>query len=344
MRVPGHHGGGARRALSVVESTPYSGLEPALILACVESANFRPDGHLLALNSYENRVYQVGVEDAAPLIAKFYRPGRWSDESILEEHTFALELAENELPVVAPLVDETGESLHRHGGYRFALFPRVGGRAPELEGEDTLTWLGRLMARIHAVGRVKPFRHRPELTIERFGTEPSRRVAESPLLPEPMRPAYVRVTGELLEVIGAAFERAGPVSKLRLHGDCHPGNLLWTANGPLFVDLDDCLTGPAVQDLWMLLSGDREDRTAQLLAVLEGYEQFSDFDPRELHLLEALRALRMVHHAGWIIARWDDPAFPAAFPWVGEARWWEDHVAALSDQIEACAEPPLSVF
>ncbi len=323
-----------------MDETPYSDLDPGLILDAVESLDLVPDGRLLALNSYENRVYQIGLEEADPIVAKFYRPGRWSDEAIREEHVFSLELADHELPVVAPLVTD-GVSLHVHRGYRFALFPRVGGHAPELEDEDTLLWIGRLMGRLHAVGGSGRFEHREALTIERFGRVSSRRVLDSPLLPAHLEDAYGLASESLLTAVEAAFERAGDVRTLRIHGDCHPGNLLWAPTGPLFVDLDDCLTGPAIQDLWMLLSGDRTDRTIQLGALLEGYEQFSEFDPRELHLVEALRGLRMLHHAGWIIHRWQDPAFPAAFPWIGEARWWEDHVASLDEQAELCAEPPL---
>lgn len=320
--------------------TPYSDLDPELILDAVETVGVVPDGHLLALNSYENRVYQIGVDEDAPVVAKFYRPGRWSDEAILEEHRFTLELADHEIPAVAPMVLEGG-TLHRHRGYRFAVFPRVGGRAPELEGESTLLWIGRLMGRLHAVGASAVFRHRERLTVERFGYDPVRRVLDSPMLPDHLLEPYRETTGELLRAVEAAFERAGSVRELRIHGDCHPGNLLWGRDGPLFVDLDDCLTGPAVQDLWMLLSGERDARTAQLAAVLEGYRQFEAFDPRELHLVEALRALRMLHHAGWIIHRWQDPAFPPAFPWVGEVRWWEEHVQALAEQVEACESPPL---
>ena len=325
-----------------MDETPYSDLEPDLILDALESVGLIPDGHLLALNSYENRVYQIGVEEAEPVVAKFYRPGRWSDEAILEEHGFSLELAEHDLPVVAPRVFD-GETLHRHRGYRFAVFPRVGGRAPELEGEETLTWLGRLMGRMHAVGRSGRFRHRETYSIERFGHRPARSVLDSTMLPAHLADRYREATGALLDAVTEAFERAGDYNMLRIHGDCHPGNLLWGPKGPLFVDLDDCITGPAVQDLWMLLSGDRDNRTAQLAAVLEGYEQFERFDPRELHLVEALRGLRMVHQAGWVIERWADPAFPRAFPWIGEIRWWEDHVSGLAEQVEQCQEPPLAV-
>lgn len=323
-----------------MDETPYSDLDPGLILDAVEMLGLVPDGRLLALNSYENRVYQIGLEDTDPIVAKFYRPGRWTDDAILEEHRFTLELAEHELPVVAPLVID-GQTLHEHRGYRFTLFPRVGGRAPELEGEDTLLWIGRLMGRLHAVGRSGRFEHRESLTIERFGRVSAERVLDSPLLPAHLADAYRQASTSLIQAVEEAFERAGPVRTLRIHGDCHPGNLLWAPTGPLFVDLDDCITGPAIQDLWMLLSGERLDRVIQLGALLEGYEQFSEFDPRELHLVEALRGLRMLHHAGWIIHRWQDPAFPAAFPWAAEARWWEDHVQALTEQAEHCAEPPL---
>ncbi|HEV2213152.1 MAG TPA: serine/threonine protein kinase [Gammaproteobacteria bacterium] len=324
-------------------SAPYAGLTPDAILDAVDKAGHRSDGTLLALNSYENRVYQVGVEGGAPLIAKFYRPGRWTDAAILEEHGFALELAAQEIPVVPPLETAKGETLLHHAGYRYALFRRQGGRAPDLESEDHLEWLGRFMGRIHAVGRAKPFHHRHVIDLETYGRVPRDWLLETPYIPSELRPRYKEVTDLLLAGIARCYERAGDVATLRIHGDCHPGNLLWTDDGPHFVDFDDCGSGPAVQDLWMLLSGERHEMELQLAAVLEGYNQFADFDPSELWLVEPLRTLRMIHYAAWIARRWDDPAFPRAFPWFDGPRYWEEHLQALREQVPLLDEEPLQL-
>jgi len=321
------------------DPTPYYRLDPDRVLQAVESTGLLTDGRLLALNSYENRVYQVGLEDAEPLVVKFYRPGRWSDEQILEEHAFSLELAESEIPLVAPRAIE-GTTLFRHGGFRFALFRRQGGHPPELEDRDTRRWLGRFIGRIHAVGRVRPFRHRPALTPERYGDASVQTVIDGGWLPPHLETAFHTLANDLMTAIRATCSRAGRVAAIRLHGDCHPGNLLWR-DGPWFVDMDDCQSGPAVQDLWMLLSGERAEMEAQITDVLDGYRQFCDFDPRELQLIEALRTLRMLHHAAWLARRWEDPAFPAAFPWFGHSRYWEDLVLSLREQLAAMQEPPL---
>ena len=326
-----------------VSATPYQDLTPEVILAAVESTGRRSDGRLLALNSYENRVYQIGIEDATPLVAKFYRPGRWSDAAILEEHAFARELADHEIPVVAPLMDTQGTTLFQHAGYRFALFPRQGGRAPDLERPEQLEWLGRFIGRIHAVGASRGFAHRPRIDIETLGRAPREFILQSGFLPAELLPRYREVTGILLASIERSFARAGNFHRIRLHGDCHPGNLLWTDTGPHFVDLDDCGTGPAVQDLWMLLAGSRPDMQQQLGHVLDGYRQFAEFNAAELWLLEALRALRMLHYAAWIARRWDDPAFPRAFPWFNAARYWEEHIQSLREQLPLLDEPPLSL-
>ncbi len=323
---------------------PYEALTPDAVLNALEAEGFVCDGRLLALNSYENRVYQVGIEDGAPVVVKFYRPGRWSDAAILEEHGFALELAGHEIPVVAPLADAGGRTLFEHAGFRFAVFPRRGGRWPELDNADNRLWLGRFIGRIHAVGETRPFEHRPTLTIESFGEASVRYLREHDFIPDHLHAAYDSLTADLLVQIRAAFERAGPVASLRLHGDCHPGNILWTDDGPHFVDLDDARMGPAVQDLWMLLSGERAERTIQLGDVLEGYEEFRDFDPRELHLVEALRTLRLLHYSAWLARRWDDPAFPRSFPWFNTHRYWEEQVLSLREQAAALSEPPLSVY
>jgi len=299
------------------------------------------DGRLLALNSYENRVYQVGIDETDPVIAKFYRPGRWSDAQILEEHAFSIELAEAEIPLIAPMLID-GHSLFHHEGFRFALFKRQGGHAPELEDRDTLLWLGRFIGRIHAVGRSRPFDCRPELTPQRFGDDSIRTIQEGQWMPPHMETAWDSLTGDLMLHIHSAWERAGNPRVIRLHGDCHPGNLLWR-DGPYFVDMDDCQSGPAIQDLWMLLSGERHDMEGQFTDIMEGYGQFCDFDRRELQLIEALRTLRMLHHAAWLARRWEDPAFPIAFPWFDSPRYWEDLVLSLREQLSAMQEPAISL-
>ena len=323
-----------------INETPYAGLTPDRVLDAVESRGYQVDGRLLALNSYENRVYQVGIDDSAPLIAKFYRAGRWSDAAILEEHSFTLELTEHEIPVVPPLV-LNGETLHRSDEYRFSLTPRHGGRTPELDDHEVLKRLGLLLGRLHLVGESTPFLHRPSIDIAAFGEEPSAYLLETGWIPPDLEPVYRGVVGHALDEVRACFERAGTCRGIRLHGDCHRGNMLWTDDGAHFVDLDDARTGPAVQDLWMLLSGEREEMTLQLDSVLEGYRQFRDFDLRELHLIEALRTLRQIHYAAWIARRWADPAFPAAFTWFDDHRFWQDHVLALREQIAAMQEGPL---
>jgi Ser/Thr protein kinase RdoA (MazF antagonist) len=325
-------------------SAPYSELTPECILDAVESLQLRCDGRLLALNSYENRVYQVGIEDAPPVIAKFYRPGRWTDAAILEEHRYTQQLAELEIPAVPPIADDRGQTLHLHGGYRFSIYPRKGGRAPELGDAETLTWLGRFIGRIHTVGRAAAFEHRPTLSVEAYGERPSRFVIDHGFVPPDLLAAYRSTVDDVLKSVRAGFERAGDLALLRLHGDCHMGNVLWTDAGPHFVDFDDCMTGPAVQDLWMLLSGGPDEMVAQLASVLDGYEEFAEFNYAELQLIEPLRSLRMIHYAGWLARRWDDPAFPMHFPWFNTQRYWQDHVLALREQLAAMSEPALNVL
>ena len=307
------------------DGQPYERLSPDLVLDAVSACGLWPDGRLLALNSYENRVWQVGLEDSQPVIAKFYRPGRWSDAAIVEEHTFAQELADAELPVVAPLTFD-GHTLLLHDGFRYCLSPRRGGRAPELEALDQLQWLGRLIARMHLIGAKAPFEHRGRLDRETMVRQSMKAVLASTLLPVAMQTNYRAAAERLDNAIAQRMEAVGPVRQLRLHGDCHPGNVLWTDAGPHFVDFDDARTGPAVQDLWMLANDDRA-----MKAVLEGYQQFRDFDPSELALIPVMRAMRQLHYAGWIAARWHDPAFPAAFPFAAESRWWEQHLADLHE-------------
>ncbi|HHM04455.1 MAG TPA: serine/threonine protein kinase [Gammaproteobacteria bacterium] len=320
----------------------YQSLSPDRILDAVESTGARCDGRLLALNSYENRVYQVGTEDGPPLIAKFYRPGRWPNEAILEEHAFALELAAREIPVVPPLRNEAGITLHEFDHHRLALYPRQGGRWPELDKPGKLLWLGRFLGRIHAVGAIAPFQHRPTLTIEDFGDASCHYLLENGFIPAELTLAYRTLAEDVLKQVRACWERAGPVSLIRLHGDCHGGNILWSGAGPHFVDLDDARMGPAVQDLWMLLSGERRDMTMQLSELLEGYNDFFDFNPRELALIEALRTLRLLHYAAWLARRWKDPAFKQAFPWFNSPRYWEEQILALREQAAAMDELPLA--
>lgn len=315
-------------------------LSPDCVLNALESVGFRSDGRLLALNSYENRVYQAGMEEGAPLVAKFYRPGRWTDAAILEEHAFVQELVEYEIPVVPALVLD-GISLHRFEGFRFAVFPNHGGRAPELEDCHTLEWMGRFLGRIHAIGALKPFRDRPRLDISSFGEQPRDYLLMHEFIPADLDAAYRSVVNQALDGVRHCLARAGEVRVLRLHGDCHPGNVLWTDEGPHFVDFDDSRMGPAVQDLWMLLSGERAHSQQQLHGVLAGYEDFCDFDERELYLIEPLRTLRLIHYAAWLAQRWDDPAFKQAFPWFNTQHYWQDRILELREQVALMDEPPL---
>ncbi|MBI3919294.1 MAG: serine/threonine protein kinase [Betaproteobacteria bacterium] len=322
------------------DAPPYRNLTPERILDAVETCGYRCDGRLFALNSYENRVYQVWLEDGTALVAKFYRPARWSDDAIREEHRFALELAEREIPVVAPLAVD-GRTMHEHAGFRFALYPRRGGRSPELEDLETLRRLGRFIGRIHAVGAAAVFRHRPALDVDSFGVEPSQFVRDSGFVPDDLIETYCSVVDDVLVRVTRCYERAGAVRAIRLHGDCHAGNILWTDDGPHFVDLDDARMGPAVQDLWMSLTGDRAGMEAQFAALAAGYREFMDFNAAELWLIEALRTLRIIHHAGWLARRWDDPAFPVSFPYFNTQRYWQDHILALREQAAVLDEAPL---
>ena len=340
---------------------PYAGLTPDAVLNALDSVGLRGDGRMLALNSYENRVYQVWMEEGEArtsfgdsVVVKFYRPQRWSDAAINEEHVFVQELAARELPVVAALriADRT---LHESGGYRFAAYPRRGGRAPELENRDTLEWMGRFIGRIHAVGALTPFAARPAIDIASFGEEPRDWLLAHDFVPPDILAAWTSVMAQALAGVRRCYDHAGAVKTLRLHGDCHAGNVLWTektektgdkpaeSGGPHFVDFDDARMGPAVQDLWMLLSGDRAAMTRQLGDVLSGYEDFFEFDTREVHLIEALRTLRLIHYSAWLARRWDDPAFPAAFPWFNTQRYWQDRILEMREQTALMEEPPLAV-
>jgi len=331
----------------LAKTPPYEGLTPDVILDAVESGGMRCDGRLLALNSYENRVYQVGIEPLENdkpgfVVAKFYRPGRWSKEQILEEHDFTRELADREIPVVAPLQFDAN-TLLEYSGFRFALYPRRGGRAPELDDPEVLEWMGRFLGRIHAVGAIRPFAARPTLTIANFGEKPRNFLLQHDFIPADLREAWTSVIDQALIGVHACFDRAGDYRPIRLHGDCHSGNVLYTDDGPHFVDFDDARMGPAMQDLWMLLSGTRAEMARQLRIVLEGYEDFNEFDHRELHLLEALRTLRLIHYSAWLAERWDDPAFPLAFPFFNTQRYWQDRILELREQIAAMEEGPLEI-
>lgn len=321
---------------------PYAALSPDCVLDALDSVGLRGDGRLLALNSYENRVYQVGIEDGQPLVAKFYRPARWSDAAILEEHAFVAELAEQEIPVV-PALAIGGRTLHSYQGYRFALFPRRGGRAPELGDPAVLEWTGRFIGRIHAAGRARAYAERPALDIASFGREPRDYLLSHDFIPQDLLASWITTVDCALDGVQRCYERAGDVALLRLHGDCHGGNVLWTDAGPHFVDFDDSRMGPAVQDLWMMLSGERAEMVRQMGDILAGYEDFCDFDSREMHLVEALRTLRLLHYSAWLARRWDDPAFPAAFPWFNTQRYWQDRILELREQIALMDEPPLPV-
>ncbi len=331
---------------------PYAALGPDTVLDALASVKLYGDGRLLSLNSYENRVYLVYLEDGGSVVVKFYRPMRWSETQILEEHSFAAELLAQEIPVIAPLAlpgsnDGSVSTLAHFKDFAFAVYPRCGGRSPELDQDEVLERIGRFLGRIHRVGSAKAFEHRPALDMQSFGFESRDFLVEHALVPKELRAPWMEITEQALQGAAQAFKETQDCARIRLHGDCHPGNILWTESGehpgPHFVDLDDARSGPAVQDLWMLLSGDRRDMTRQLSSLLAGYEDFMEFDRRELRLLEPLRTLRLIHYSAWIARRWADPAFPAAFPWFNTQRYWQDRILELREQVAAMQEEPLVV-
>ena len=320
---------------------PYDALTPETILDAVETFGVRCSGGLMALNSYENRVYRVDIEDGEPMVAKFYRPNHWTNEAILEEHAFTRMLAEHEIPAVSSLVRSDGRTLCEHAGFRFTLFPWARGRAPELNTAEDRKLLGRYMGRLHLLGQAQPFQHRLRLSIQEFGRASVALIEKTDFVPRELRDSYFRTTEMLLPLLDDVFGEVADVAWIRLHGDCHLGNVLWGVNGPILVDFDDCLAGPAVQDLWMLLSGEREDMESDLADYLAGYVEFMDFEPAELRLIEPLRTLRLLRYAAWLAKRWDDPAFPRTFPWFTTPRYWEEQILALKQQLALLNEAPL---
>lgn len=322
---------------------PFATLTPSFIMDAVEGLGYVCDGRLFPLNSYENRVYQIGIEEGEPLIAKFYRPARWSNDQILEEHQFCFELAEHELPVVAPIRDVNDKSLFEYQHFRFSLFPRRGGHAPELDNLECLFTLGRFLGRMHRIGASRPFRHRPALDKKTFGDD-SIELISTRFIPDELKTSYVTLTSDIMKIVNDILGRIQDITSIRVHCDCHSGNILWRNDAPHFVDFDDARMAPAIQDIWMLLSGDRAMRTTQLSEIIAGYSEFHDFHARELQLVEVLRTLRMLHYSAWLARRWTDPAFPHSFPWFNTIRYWSDHVLELREQFAALNEPLLEII
>jgi Ser/Thr protein kinase RdoA (MazF antagonist) len=307
----------------------------------VESLGFLCDGCTYPLNSYENRVYQVGIEGQAPMIIKVYRPDRWSAEQILEEHEFCFELIDQELPAIAPWRNNEGQSLFNYDGFLFCIFSRRGGHAPEFAEPDHLEMLGRLLGRIHAIGGVQPFEHRPQISVDRLGTQSIQLISEA-FMPTELKPAYDSITRDIMAHVNNHMANLNPETFIRVHGDCHAGNILWRDEALYFVDFDDTCMAPAVQDIWMLLSGDRQEQSQQLEPIFRGYNAFCHFNFGELRLIESLRTLRIMHYSAWLARRWQDPAFPMHFPWFNTMKYWSEHILTLREQLAALQEPPLT--
>ena len=324
-------------------SNDFANLSPDAVMDAVESLEYRCDARILELNSYENRVYQIGIEEADPLIGKFYRPERWSDEQIIEEHQYTLDLAQQDISVVAPLVIN-GATLFHFNEFRFSLYPRRGGRAPNLDDLDNLEILGRHIGKIHVEGQQRCFKFRPEISVETYGVFAHDYLLQHHFIPDELLPAYTTLTEQLLDTLKQRFDQAKNVKLIRLHGDCHMGNVLWRDDVPHFVDFDDARNGVPIQDLWMMLSGEREEQTIQLDAILEGYRTFADFDNSQIQLIEPLRTLRIMYHAAWLAVRWEDPAFPRAFPFFNTPRYWSDHILELREQAARLQEPAIELY
>ncbi|MDL0432097.1 serine/threonine protein kinase [Marinobacter sp. TBZ242] len=329
--------------MTEISSHPYDHLKPDTILDAMEDAGFVVNGRLFALNSYENRVYQIGIEDQPPVITKFYRPGRWSEAQIREEHEFTLQLLEADIPVVAPMTMSSGDTLGRHSDFLFAVFPQRGGQAPDTSVTDTLYRLGQWLGQLHNIGDTASFHHRPAMSILSGIEDNNRFLTENRWVPDDLRPAWDSLIPDLVNNCARRIDEAGEVHSLRLHGDCHAGNILCREEQMLFVDLDDCRTGPAIQDLWLLLNGDDIERGQQFGELLEGYEMFRDFNRRERHLIEPLRCYRQISHCTWLAKRWDDPAFPRFFPWFAQPRFWADQILSLREQLAALQAPSINV-
>lgn len=326
------------------QSHPYNDLKPETVIDAVESLGILSDARIFPLNSYENRVYQVGVEDGTPIIAKFYRPYRWSESSILEEHQFSWELFDHELPVVPPIKNEQNQTLHQYNGFQFSIFKRQGGHAPELDNLDNLFLIGRHLGRMHAIGAQTSFKYRPTITVDEWAVSSREFLLTNDFIPDELTLAYETLTQDLISKVSAIWNRLPDLKTLRIHGDCHGGNMLWRNDLPHFVDFDDCRNGPAIQDIWLLLSGDRQQKTAQLSEIVEGYNEFYDFEPSQLVLVEALRTLRIMNYSAWLAKRWSDPAFPHHFPWFNTERYWAEHALELREQLAALDEDPLKLF
>jgi len=324
----------------------YDQLTPDTVLNAIDdvmaASGQMTSGHLLALNSYENRVYQVGMEDSAPLVAKFYRPDRWSDQAIYQEHDFCLAAKEDELPVIAP-IQLDGETLFHYQGFRFALYPRQGGQSELIERSEDFEQMGRLLARLHQTANACEAHLRPEMTPATFAVANRTFLLENHWIPDSLIPAYESVSRDVIEQVEHVWRTHQPSLKL-VHGDLHSGNLIWYQQQPIMLDLDDCARAPRIQDIWMMLHGERDQMQSQLADVAKGYEMFLPFPSHELPLIEALRTMRLINYSAWLAKRWEDPAFPMAFPWFNTERYWSEQILTLREQMSALQEPSLVLY